>query len=194
MDQAETIQLFHRVLHLGTARENPGEILAELYRDDFVCHGRCMGTHSGLVPIERCIFGPERAELREIMFVVGSVECGDYRIVGTFSGSCSLAAFMVEQRTREIGIRKVMGANLIQIIRLLIWQFSKPVLWASLAALPAAYFASNFYLDFFADRLPLPGFIVAVAGLIGIVLSWVIVGIHVIRIAKANPIKALRYE
>lgn len=109
-------------------------------------------------------------------------------------GLFGLAAFMVEQRTREIGLRKVMGANLVQIIRLLIWQFSKPVMWASLVALPAAYFASKTYLDFFADRLALPGVFIAVAGVLGIVLSWAIVSVHAMRIARANPIHALRYE
>ncbi len=109
-------------------------------------------------------------------------------------GLFGLAAFMVEQRTKEIGIRKVMGANLAQLIRLLIWQFSKPVMWASLIALPAAYFASNTYLDFFADRLPLPGVFIAIAGLLGVLISWVIVSIHAMRIAKTNPIHALRYE
>ena len=109
-------------------------------------------------------------------------------------GLFGLAAFMVEQRTKEIGIRKVMGANLAQLIRLLIWQFSKPVMWASLIALPAAYFASNTYLDFFADRLPMPGAFIAIAGVLGVLISWAIVSIHAMRIAKTNPIHALRYE
>ncbi len=109
-------------------------------------------------------------------------------------GLFGLAAFMVEQRTREIGLRKVMGANLVQIIRLLIWQFSKPIIWASLIALPAAYFASRTYLDFFADRLPFSGVFIVVAGMIGIVLAWATVSIHAFRIAKANPIHALRTE
>ncbi len=102
-------------------------------------------------------------------------------------GLFGLAAFMVEQRTREIGIRKVMGANMI-------WRFSKPVMWASLVALPAAYFGSSTYLDFFADRLFLPGGIVVIAGILAVFLSWVIVSIHVVRIAKINPIHSLRYE
>lgn len=109
-------------------------------------------------------------------------------------GLFGLAAFMVERRTREIGIRKVMGASLGQIVRLLIWQFSKPVMWASLVSLPAAYFASNTYLDFFADRLSLPGGIIALAGITGILLSWGIVSIHAYRIATTNPVHALRYE
>ena len=109
-------------------------------------------------------------------------------------GLFGLAAFMAEGRTREIGLRKVMGANIPQIIRLLIWQFSKPVLWSLVLALPLAYLASNTYLNFFADRIAAPAGIVAASGVVAILFAWSIVAIHAIRIARANPIHALRYE
>lgn len=109
-------------------------------------------------------------------------------------GLFGLAAFMAESRTKEIGIRKVMGANMLQIITLLIFQFSKPVMWALLFALPAAYFASEQYLNFFAERITIQAAIVGVAGLTSVLFAWLIVGIHAIKIAKANPIQALRHE
>ena len=109
-------------------------------------------------------------------------------------GLFGLAAFMAQNRTREIGIRKVMGANVVQIVRLLIWQFSKPVMWSLLVALPLAYFASNTYLNFFADRIAAPSGIVFGSGVAAVLFAWLIVAIHAIRIAHANPIKALRYE
>ncbi len=109
-------------------------------------------------------------------------------------GLFGLAAFMVERRTREIGIRKVMGANLGQIVRLLIWQFSKPVVWAAFVALPASYFAADTYLNFFSDRLPLPEAVIAIAGVLAVGLSWAIVSVHAMKVARANPIRALRYE
>jgi len=56
------------------------------------------------------------------------------------------------------------------------------------------HFASKICLDFFADRLPLPGLIIVVAGMPGILLSWGIVFIHAVEIARTNPIHALRYE
>jgi putative ABC transport system permease protein len=111
-------------------------------------------------------------------------------LVGLFG----LAAFMAEARTKEIGVRKVMGANIYQIVRLLIWQFSRPVTWALVIALPLAYLASNAYLDFFADRMDLSAAVVVFAGLLAVVISWAIVAIHAVRIAQANPIHALRYE
>jgi putative ABC transport system permease protein len=109
-------------------------------------------------------------------------------------GLFGLAAFMASQRTKEIGVRKVLGASSAQIARLLVWQFSKPVMWALAIALPAAFFASNIYLDFFADRIESPIVILLVAGVIAIVLAWSTVAGHAYRIARANPVLALRYE
>ncbi len=109
-------------------------------------------------------------------------------------GLFGLAAFMAKARTREIGIRKVMGASLPQITRLLIWQFSMPVMWALLIALPLAWFASGLYLDFFADRVRMPVVIILLAGLLAVLIAWLIVSFHALRIARANPVHALRYE
>jgi putative ABC transport system permease protein len=109
-------------------------------------------------------------------------------------GLFGLAAFMAAQRTKEIGVRKVLGASSGQIARLLVWQFSKPVMWALVVALPAAFFASNIYLDFFADRIESPIVILLVAGVIALALAWSTVAGHAYRIARANPVLALRYE
>lgn len=109
-------------------------------------------------------------------------------------GLFGLAAFMATQRTKEIGVRKVLGASTMQIARLLVWQFSTPVLWALLVALPGAYFASQGYLNFFADRIESPIPILIVSGLAAVLLAWVTIAGHAIRIARSNPILALRYE
>jgi len=109
-------------------------------------------------------------------------------------GLFGLAAFMAAQRTKEIGVRKVLGASSGQIARLLVWQFSKPVLWALMIALPAAFFASSTYLNFFAERIQSPIVILLVAGVIAVLLAWGTVAGHAYRIARANPVLALRYE
>jgi len=109
-------------------------------------------------------------------------------------GLFGLAAFMAAQRTKEIGMRKVLGASTTQIARLLVWQFSTPVLWALAVALPAAYFASSQFLNFFAERLESPVLILVVAGALAVALAWSTVAGHAIRIARSNPILALRYE
>jgi putative ABC transport system permease protein len=109
-------------------------------------------------------------------------------------GLFGVAAFMAAQRTREIGIRKVMGASIPQIIKLLIWQFSKPVIWGLLFALPLTYLASGYYLESFADRVAYREVLILIAGSLSVVFAWAIVAVHAIRIARLNPIHALRYE
>jgi putative ABC transport system permease protein len=109
-------------------------------------------------------------------------------------GLFGLAAFMAAQRTKEIGVRKVLGANSMQIARLLVWQFSRPVLWALLIALPAAFFASNQYLNFFADRIEAPILILLASGVVAVLMAWATVAAHAFRIARSNPVMALRYE
>jgi putative ABC transport system permease protein len=109
-------------------------------------------------------------------------------------GLFGLAAFMAAQRTKEIGMRKVLGASTAQIARLLVWQFSTPVLWALAVALPAAYFGSIQYLNFFAERIESPVLVLIVAGALAVTLAWSTVAGHAIRIARSNPIMALRYE
>lgn len=109
-------------------------------------------------------------------------------------GLFGLAAFMAAQRTREIGVRKVLGANSFQIARLLVWQFSKPVMFALVLALPAAYFASDLYLQFFAERIESSILVLLVSGLVAVLLAWATVAGHAIRISRSNPILALRYE
>jgi putative ABC transport system permease protein len=109
-------------------------------------------------------------------------------------GLFGLAAFMAAQRTKEIGVRKVLGASSAQIAKLLVWQFSKPVMWALMLALPAAFFASQLYLNFFGDRIDSPILILLVSGAFAVFLAWTTVAGHALRIARANPVLALRYE
>lgn len=109
-------------------------------------------------------------------------------------GLFGLAAFMAAQRTKEIGVRKVLGASSAQIARLLVWQFSKPVAWALAIGLPAAYFGANIYLNFFSDRIESPLLVLLVSGCVAVLLAWTTVAGHAIRIARSNPVLALRYE
>lgn len=111
-----------------------------------------------------------------------------------FIGLFGLAAFMAAMRTKEIGVRKVLGASSTQIARLLVWQFSRPVVWALALALPLAFFASNQYLNFFSERISSPILVLVGAGLMAVMLAWSTVAGHAIRIARSNPVMALRYE
>ncbi len=109
-------------------------------------------------------------------------------------GLFGLAAFTAERRTKEIGIRKVLGARTRDIVRLLVWQFSRPVIVANLIAWPAAWWLMRDWLNGFDQRIaltPVP-FVVAAAIALGIAIATV-VG-HAVKVARANPIHALRYE
>lgn len=109
-------------------------------------------------------------------------------------GLYGLAAFTADRRTKEIGIRKVFGATVADIVRLLAWQFSKPVVIANLIAWPAAWWAMRDWLNGFDARIDLgPGPFV-VAGFMALAIAIGTVSGHAIRVARTNPIHALRYE
>jgi putative ABC transport system permease protein len=109
-------------------------------------------------------------------------------------GLFGLAAFTAERRTKEIGIRKVLGARTRDIVRLLVWQFSRPVIIANIIAWPVAWWLMRDWLNGFDERIaltPIP-FLIAAAIALGIAVATV-VG-HAVKVARANPIHALRYE
>jgi putative ABC transport system permease protein len=109
-------------------------------------------------------------------------------------GLFGLAAFTAERRTKEIGIRKVLGARIRDIVGLLAWQFSKPVIIANLIAWPVAYFAMKKWLETFDARIDLGVLPFLLAGLLALVIAIGTIASHAIRVARANPILALRYE
>jgi putative ABC transport system permease protein len=109
-------------------------------------------------------------------------------------GLFGLAAFTAERRTKEIGIRKVLGARSRDIVRLLAWQFSKPVIIANLIAWPVAWWVMRDWLNGFDSRIALgPGPFVLAGGL-ALAIALGTIASHAIRVARANPIHALRYE
>ena len=109
-------------------------------------------------------------------------------------GLFGLAAFTAERRTREIGIRKVMGARTSDIVRLLVWQFSRLVLIANLIAWPIAWWAMRDWLNGFDLRIPLDPRLFIAAGLLALAIAAATVMSHALRVARTHPIHALRYE
>jgi putative ABC transport system permease protein len=109
-------------------------------------------------------------------------------------GLFGLAAFVVERRTKEIGIRKIMGARTGDIVRLLLWQFSIPVLLANVIAWPVAYYYLHRWLEGYAYRISLNPVYFVAAGLAALCIAWLTVFAHAVRVARANPVHALRYE
>lgn len=109
-------------------------------------------------------------------------------------GLFGLSSFAAEQRTKEIGVRKVYGAKNSEIIKLLIWQFSKPVLIANIIAWPIAWYIMNDWLSGYAYRIDLTIIPFITAGLVTLTIAWSTVSFHAWRVAHTNPIHALRYE
>ena len=109
-------------------------------------------------------------------------------------GLFGLAAFTAERRTKEIGIRKVLGARTRDIVRLLAWQFSKPIIIANLIAWPVAWWVMRDWLNGFDARIDLGPTPFVLAGALALVIALGTIAGHAFRVARANPIHALRYE
>ena len=79
---------------------------------------------------------------------------------------------------------------------MMLWQFSKPVMWAILIALPLSYLASGAYLNFFSDRLDISFQIplILIGGISAVSLSWAVIALHAAKVAQSNPVHALHYE
>jgi putative ABC transport system permease protein len=109
-------------------------------------------------------------------------------------GLFGLAAFAAQQRTKEIGVRKVLGATVANIVFLLASDFLKLVLIAILIASPLAWWAMHKWLQDFAYRIDIPWWVFGVAGLLAIMIAFVTVSFQSIKAALMNPVKSLRTE
>ena len=109
-------------------------------------------------------------------------------------GLLGLSAYASEQRTKEIGIRKVLGASHIGLISLLSQEFTKWVLLANLIAWPLAYYVMHNWLQSFAYRIELSVWPFILSGLLALLIALLTVSWQAIRAAITNPIKSLRYE
>jgi putative ABC transport system permease protein len=109
-------------------------------------------------------------------------------------GLFGLAAFTIEQRTKEIGIRKVLGASLVSINALLSKDFLKLVILSIIIASPIAWWAMHNWLQNFAYRITISWWAFGIAGFVAILTAVVTVSYHAIRAGIANPVKSLRSE
>jgi len=109
-------------------------------------------------------------------------------------GLFGLAAFTAETRTKEIGVRKAMGARTVDILGLMIWQFTKPVLWANIIAWPAAYFFMRRWLEGFAYHIDLSVWMFLGASALALGIAVLTVAGHAFLVVRAQPGAALRYE
>jgi putative ABC transport system permease protein len=109
-------------------------------------------------------------------------------------GLFGLAAFDTERRTKEIGIRKVLGANTKSLIALLSKDFLKLVVIAIVLASPVAYYLMSQWLQNFAYKVDISWWIFVIAGVLALFIALLTVSFQAIRAAVANPVKSLRTE
>ena len=109
-------------------------------------------------------------------------------------GLFGLALFMVEQRTKEIGIRKVLGASMGKIFVLLSKEFAGLVLMANVFAWPAAYLLMRQWLQNFAYRVNIGLWIFVLSALVVFAIALLTISFQALKAATANPVDSLRYE
>jgi putative ABC transport system permease protein len=109
-------------------------------------------------------------------------------------GLFGLTSFTVEQRTKEIGIRKIMGASVSKIMMMFSFDFAKLVLLANIIAWPAAYYFVNRWLQGFAYRTAIGPWIFLLTGIVTLIIAMMTIGLQSVKAATANPVDSLRYE
>ncbi len=109
-------------------------------------------------------------------------------------GLFGLATFLAEQKTKEIGVRKVLGASIPSILLMLSKEFMKWIIIANIIAWPVAYYFMNRWLQDFAYRISISWWLFILAGLAALLIALITVSIQAVKAATANPIKSLRYE
>jgi putative ABC transport system permease protein len=148
------------------------------------------------VPMQTSFVDESLAELYERDIVEGQM-FGLFAALTTLVaclGLFGLAAFTAERRTKEIGIRKVFGARTRDIVQLLVWQFSRPVVIANVIAWPVAWWLMRDWLNKFDERIALGPTPFLFAAILTLAIAIATVAGHATRVARANPIHALRYE
>jgi putative ABC transport system permease protein len=109
-------------------------------------------------------------------------------------GLFALTAFTAEQRTKEIGIRKVLGASVSSIVMLLSKEFGKLILIAFVIATPIAWFGVDWWLKSYTYKAEIGVMVYILAGAFAFVIAWITMGYQSIRAASSDPVKSLRSE
>lgn len=115
-------------------------------------------------------------------------------VVISSMGLFGLAAFTAEQRTKELGIRKVMGATVTSLVLLISRDFSKLMIVAFAISAPIAWLAWNSFLERYPYRINIPWWVLPATGIGALVLALVIVGVQAMRAARTNPVHSLKSE
>ena len=117
-----------------------------------------------------------------------------FAVIIASMGLFGMATFVVSRRFNEIGVRKTIGATTGQVLRMLIWDFSKPVLIANVIAWPLAFMVAQMYLSFFISRVPLTPLPFLISLVATLAIAWAAVANQALRAARMSPALVLKYE
>lgn len=134
------------------------------------------------------LYAEEQKQSRLILFLTYLA------IFISFIGLTGLASFTTSLRTREVGIRKVLGANLGEMVKLIFREMLFLITISVILAIPLAYFLINGWLSNFAYTADLDPFVFLITGVMAILLSYFIISYHSLKIARTKPVNTLRYE
>jgi putative ABC transport system permease protein len=109
-------------------------------------------------------------------------------------GLFAITAYVLKQRTKEIGIRKVLGATIGDLVKLISGDFMKLVLAGAVISIPISWLIMSNWLEEFAYRLPVQWFVFTYAGLLTLLIAFISVSYQTIRASIINPVNALRTE
>ncbi|MDX1941647.1 MAG: ABC transporter permease [Saprospiraceae bacterium] len=182
------LQPFINVLYVRIDGQNVSNTLAQMEK--------VVKKHSPAYPFEYKFVDEEYDQLYRSEKRISALSRA-FAILAIFVsclGLFGLAAFTAEQRTKEIGIRKVLGASVTSLVTLLSTDFLKLVLISTLIAFPLGWWAMNQWLERFAYRIELSWWIFVIAGVLAVLIAMLTVSSQAIRAAVANPADSLKSE
>jgi putative ABC transport system permease protein len=189
---APTIYTYELGLPMNfSVRLRPGRIPQTLAFIDRTWHG-----FVPMVAIRRSFLSASFAQLYRSDERQGTV-FGVFVVIAIFVACLGLYGFVVftaERRTKEVAVRKISGARTLDILKIMLWRISVPVLLANVVAWPLAYYYLQRWLQGFADHIWLNPTYFMAGGAIALLIAWATVFVHTLRLARTSPIHALRYE
>jgi len=109
-------------------------------------------------------------------------------------GLLGLSSFIAEQRTKEIGIRKVLGASMPNIVNLLFRNFALLIIIAFVLAIPVAWYVLHLWLQNFAFHIQIGAFAFILGGVMALAVGMLSISFHILKAASSNPVDAIKYE
>ena len=149
-----------------------------------------------LPPVQETFLAQDRADLYLDLIIQSATIaiCAGLAILIACLGLFALSAYTTERRTKEIGVRKAMGADTRDVVLLLLWQFTLPVLTASAIAIPIGLWAMSWWLHGFVYHVSLSAWPFVMAPAAAVAIAWLTVSWQSFTVARAKPAGALRYE